>query len=69
VIPVNKEFDLKKAAKSVNEKAIEMIRAKELLPLTGYIYGGCSPAGMKKVVKTVIVEKAIRFELCDLTVD
>ena len=54
LVPVNKELDLKKAAKSVNEKSIEMIKSKELLPLTGYIHGGCSPIGMKKQFKTVI---------------
>lgn len=54
VVPVNKELDLKKAAKAVNEKSIEMIKQKELLPLTGYIHGGCSPIGMKKYFKTVI---------------
>lgn len=54
VIPVEKELDLKKAAKTVGEKSIEMIKSKELLPLTGYIHGGCSPIGMKKFFKTVI---------------
>lgn len=54
VIPVEKELDLKKAAKTVGEKSIEMIKSKELLPLTGYIHGGCSPIGMKKPFKTVI---------------
>ena len=54
VVPVSKELDLKKAAKSVNEKSIEMIKQKELLPLTGYIHGGCSTIGMKKFFKTVI---------------
>ena len=54
VVPVSKELDLKKAAKSVNEKSIEMIKQKELLPLTGYIHGGCSPIGMKKFFKTGI---------------
>ncbi len=54
VIPVNRELDLKKAARSVGEKSIEMIRSKELLPLTGYIHGGCSPIGMKKQFPTVI---------------
>ena len=54
VIPVEKELDLKKAAKTVGEKSIEMIKSKELLPLTGYIHGGCSPIGMKKLFKTVI---------------
>lgn len=48
MIPVNKELDLKKCALSVDEKNIEMIHQKELLPLTGYIHGGCSPLGMKK---------------------
>ncbi|MBU5455330.1 Cys-tRNA(Pro) deacylase [Caproiciproducens sp. MSJ-32] len=54
VIPVEKELDLKKAAKSVGEKSIEMIKSKELLPLTGYIHGGCSPIGMKKYFPTTI---------------
>ncbi|WP_195987334.1 Cys-tRNA(Pro) deacylase [Clostridium sp. D53t1_180928_C8] len=54
VIPVEKELDLKKAAKTVGEKSVEMIKSKELLPLTGYIHGGCSPIGMKKFFKTVI---------------
>ena len=54
VIPVHKELDLKKAAKVVGEKNVEMIKSKELLGLTGYIHGGCSPIGMKKLFKTVI---------------
>ena len=54
VIPVAEELDLKKAAKSVNEKSISMLKQKDLLPLTGYIHGGCSPIGMKKVFKTVV---------------
>lgn len=54
VVPVGKELDLKKAAKQFGEKKIEMIHSKELLPLTGYIHGGCSPIGMKKLFKTVI---------------
>ena len=54
VIPVSKELDLKKAATAVREKKIEMIKEKELLPLTGYVHGGCSPVGMKKFFKTVI---------------
>lgn len=54
LVPVNKELDLKKAAKAVNEKNIEMVKSKELLSLTGYIHGGCSPVGMKKSFKTVI---------------
>lgn len=52
VIPVESELDLKKAASCVNEKNIEMIKSKELLPLTGYIHGGCSPIGMKKFFTT-----------------
>lgn len=54
VIPVSKELDLKKAADAVGEKKIEMLKAKELLPLTGYVHGGCSPVGMKKLFPTVI---------------
>ena len=53
VIPVAEELDLKKAAKSVNEKSVEMLKQKDLLPLTGYIHGGCSPIGMKKQFKTI----------------
>ena len=62
VVPVCKELNLKKAAKSVNEKKVEMIKSKELLPLTGYIHGGCSPIGMKKQFKTVINITAQNFE-------
>lgn len=56
VIPVCAELNLKKAAKAVGEKSIEMIKSKELLPLTGYIHGGCSPIGMKKFFTTTIDE-------------
>lgn len=62
LVPVDKELNLKKAASSVGEKSIEMIKAKELLPLTGYIHGGCSPIGMKKQFPAVIHESAARFE-------
>lgn len=62
LIPVNKELNLKKAAKSVGEKSIEMVKSKELLPLTGYIHGGCSPIGMKKFFRTVIHISASEFE-------
>ena len=62
MIPVAEELDLKKAAKSVGEKSIEMIKSKELLPLTGYIHGGCSPIGMKKFFKTTVHETAVNFE-------
>ncbi len=58
VIPVAKELDLKKAAKSVGEKSVKMLPSKELLPMTGYIHGGCSPIGMKKAFRTVIDESA-----------
>ena len=54
VVPVLSELDLKKAAKTVGEKSIEMIHVKELTPLTGYVRGGCSPIGMKKRLKTFI---------------
>ena len=54
VVPVCKELDLKKAAKTVGEKWVEMIKSKELLPLTGCVHGGCSPVGMKKLFRTVI---------------
>ncbi len=56
VIPVSKELDLKKAAKAANEKSVELIHVKELLGVTGYVRGGCSPVGMKKAFKTVFDE-------------
>lgn len=62
VIPVAEELDLKKAAKCVGEKSIEMIKSRELLPLTGYVHGGCSPIGMKKSLKTVLHETARDFD-------
>ena len=62
VVPVKEELDLKKAAKAAGEKSIEMIKQKELLPLTGYIHGGCSPVGMKKQFKTFIHETALNFD-------
>lgn len=62
LVPVNKELDLKKAAKAVNEKNIEMVKSKELLSLTGYIHGGCSPIGMKKSFKTVIDSSARNYD-------
>ena len=58
VVPVAAELELKKAAKAAGEKSIEMIKQKELLPLTGYVHGGCSPIGMKKAFKTFIHETA-----------
>ena len=62
VIPVAKELDLKKAARAVGEKSIDMLKSKELLPLTGYIHGGCSPIGMKKQFVTVFDKSAENIE-------
>lgn len=61
MLPVEKELDLKKAAHAVGEKHVEMLKSKELLPLTGYIHGGCSPIGMKKFFKTTINSSAKDF--------
>ena len=61
-VPVSESLDLKKAAKAVGEKSIAMILQKELLPLTGYIHGGCSPVGMKKQFPTVFHETAILYD-------
>ena len=62
VIPVAEELDLKKAAKAVGEKSIAMLPQKELLPLTGYLHGGCSPIGMKKPFPTVLHQSAAERE-------
>lgn len=62
LVPVNRELNLKKAAKTVGEKSISMVKQTELLPLTGYIHGGCSPVGMKKLFKTVIDESASYYD-------
>lgn len=62
VIPCDHELDLKKAAKACGEKSVEMIRSKELLPLTGYIHGGCSPIGMKKAFPTFVHESCRNFD-------
>ena len=62
MIPVAEELDLKKAAAAVSEKSIAMIPQKELLPLTGYVHGGCSPIGMKKVFPTTLHESAQLFD-------
>lgn len=62
MLPVEKELDLKKAARAAGEKNIEMIAQKELLSLTGYVHGGCSPIGMKKQFKTFIDESARQFD-------
>lgn len=61
-IPVDKEVDLKKAAIAAGEKRVELVAVKELLGLTGYIRGGCSPVGMKKKFPTFIEESALSFE-------
>ncbi len=58
VVPVTHELDLKKAATSVGEKSVSMIPSKDLLPLTGYVHGGCSPLGMKRHLRTVVDESA-----------
>ena len=62
MVPVAEELDLKKAAKAVGEKSIAMLKSKELLGLTGYIHGGCSPIGMKKLFKTTIHKTAPDFD-------
>lgn len=62
LVPVNKELNLKKAATSVGEKNVEMVKSKDLLALTGYIHGGCSPIGMKKQFKTVIDISANNYD-------
>ena len=62
MIPVACELDLKKAASAAGEKAVAMIKSKELLPLTGYVHGGCSPIGMKKPFPTYIDETAELYE-------
>lgn len=61
-IPVDAELDLKKVAKVAGDKKVEMIHMKELLPLTGYVRGGCSPVGMKKAFPTYIEETAILYD-------
>lgn len=62
VIPVDKEIDFKKAAKMVGEKSVELVPVKEIQGLTGYIRGGCTPIGMKKLFHTVIQESAKNYE-------
>ena len=85
MVPVAEELDLKKAAKCVGEKNIEMIKSKELLPLTGYIHGGCSPVGMLDIEDTIFfsagkigfqietdyseLKKVIKIEEDDITVE
>lgn len=62
LVPVAAELDLKKAAAAAGEKAVAMVKAKELLPLTGYVHGGCSPIGMKKHFATFVDETAQLFD-------
>ena len=62
MIPVAEELNLKKAASAAGEKSIEMIKAKDLLPLTGYVHGGCSPIGMKRVFPVFIHDTAPSFD-------
>ena len=62
VLAVDRELDLKRAAAAVGEKNIAMLKSKNLLPLTGYVHGGCSPVGMKKQFKTVIDAPAEQLE-------
>lgn len=62
MIPVACELDLKKAAAASGEKAVAMVKSKELLPLTGYVHGGCSPIGMKKLFPTYIDETAELYD-------
>ncbi len=62
VIPVHKELDLKKAAKSVGEKSVELLHVKDIKNITGYIRGGCTPIGMKRQFRTVIDESALLFD-------
>lgn len=62
IVPVAEELNLKKAAAASGEKSIEMIKSKELLPLTGYIHGGCSPIGMKKLFRTFLHETAMLYD-------
>ncbi|WP_080797054.1 Cys-tRNA(Pro) deacylase [Arabiibacter massiliensis] len=62
MIPVACELDLKKAAAAAGEKAVAMVKSRELLPLTGYVHGGCSPIGMKRAFPTAIDETADLYD-------
>lgn len=62
MVPVSKELDLKKAAKVVSEKSLEMLKQKDLLSITGYVHGGCSPIGMKKDFPVVIAKEVDKFD-------
>ena len=63
VIPVGRELDLKAAARAAGEKSIEMLKQAQLLPLTGYVHGGCSPVGMKKQFPTVFHESCLEQDV------
>ena len=67
VIPVLRELELKLAAAAAGEKSIEMVKSRELLPLTGYIHGGCSPVGMKKRFPTFVEQSAAELETVTLS--
>ena len=67
VIPVEYELDLKKAAVSAGDKFIELLKTRDLEPLTGYIHGGCSPVGMKKSFPTFIEESALLYETINVS--
>lgn len=62
IVPVAKELDLKKAAKAAGAKKIDMLKQKDLLPLTGYVHGGCSPIGMKTKLPTFIDQSAMEHD-------
>ena len=62
MIPIAEALDLKKAAKTVGEKHVEMLHVKDILSVTGYIRGGCTPIGMKKQFPTVLDESALQFD-------
>lgn len=61
-LPIHKELDMKKAARAVSEKSLEMVHVKDINAVTGYIRGGCTPIGMKKQYRTVIHESAQQFD-------
>lgn len=67
VIPVHLELDLKAAARAVNEKSIEMIPQKQLMPLTGYVHGGCSPVGLKRSFPIVFDESCLNLDTMTLS--
>jgi len=62
VIPIDQEIDFKKAAKEFGEKSLEMIHVKDINAITGYIRGGCTPLGMKKLYPTIVHESAAQFD-------